>query len=425
MKIYVQSRGQSQDQDYCWIHITDKGQQKESPNLPKEVINLIESDDFSVVIARFSGQLLLLITGLKSGRADFQRRVIRNSIAWLGQDSDEPQFRGLAANALRGFLARDIDTIVKFSTIEKEGFQASWKEIQQLTGKNKVENLPPDSKRKIGKNSEFLRKQLAEELEKCQLPQQEGPLVVVTGIKARETLEKASVWRGLSNSVGTENWEEISNQRRRNSNRDRNWFPNLLKSSIVVLAIVVLGTGILVSSGTFSTKWPLASNHNTPSPAETVTSAAPTATSTQPPFPEPISIDFSSDSSGQPSVSINKPIVFKGNLKQEIKTLIICADEKYLLGIREISSEKLPNEKWKIDFKNHRWSFEYIKGFNTPGEKNISTKNSQEVLEEIENKLTEKLKPKDWKNSLCQQQQTTDSVTIQVKSTETSNDLGQ
>lgn len=203
MEIYVQSRGQAQDRDYCWIRITDKGQQQELPSIPEDVIDLIESDDFSVALARSSGQLLLLVTGLESSRRDFQRRIIRNSIAWIGQNSDEPVLRELAARALRGLLRKEIDQVVKGGD-GKEGFKVSLQEIQQLTAKGKVGDSPPNTTRLIRPNSESQKHKLAGELEQHQLPQKDGPLVIVTEITAQKTLENSGVWRGLSSLVKTE-----------------------------------------------------------------------------------------------------------------------------------------------------------------------------------------------------------------------------
>ena len=378
MEIYVKSRGKNQDQDYCWIHITDKGQQKQSPYIPEQVIDLIESDDFSVVIARFSGKLLLLITGLKSSRTDFQRRIIRNSIAWLGQGSDEPLFRQIAANALRGLLAKSIDSIVKISPSNKECFQALWEEFRQLTGKNEVGNLPPDSNISIEENSELLRKQLADEIEKYQLPQQEGPLVVVTGIKARETLEKAGVWRGLSNFIRTEDRDKISQQRPIPPNLLITWvLRNFSKLSIVAFAIVVLVTGILFN-----------------------------------PWAHETTIDFSHDLPLEISVPINERITFKGKYKPtETKTIILCAD-KYKIGEYSPKPSNLSREE--------EWTISYH--FKASGPKNIVEKQSTKVSEEIK-----KERPNNLNNStdteldawLCKNVQVqwneTKAVQIQVK----------
>jgi len=42
MKIYVRSRGESQD--YCWLSITEGGQQREKHPIIGQVRNLIQSE---------------------------------------------------------------------------------------------------------------------------------------------------------------------------------------------------------------------------------------------------------------------------------------------------------------------------------------------------------------------------------------------
>ncbi|MBC6476176.1 MAG: hypothetical protein GDA48_27945 [Hormoscilla sp. GM102CHS1] len=83
MKIYVRSRGESPD--YCWLSITEEGQQREEHPLIGQVKDLIQSEAHSVVLARFRGKLLLLVTGEESSRTDSRTRQIRNSVAWGGR----------------------------------------------------------------------------------------------------------------------------------------------------------------------------------------------------------------------------------------------------------------------------------------------------------------------------------------------------
>jgi hypothetical protein len=248
MKIYVQSRGQAQDRDYCWIRITDKGQQQELPSIPEDVIDLIESDDFSVALARSSGQLLLLVTGLESSRRDFQRRIIRNSIAWVGQNSDEPVLRELAARALRGLLRQEIDQVVKGGD-GKEGFKVSLQEIQQLTAKGKAGDSQTNTTRLIGPNSEPLKHDLADQLEQHQLPQKDGTLVIVTEITAQKTLEDSGVWRSLSSSVKTESWKEIPDKKASSSPQNNHWTWGGFCFSKIPLPVFISVVGLGAVSG--------------------------------------------------------------------------------------------------------------------------------------------------------------------------------
>lgn len=95
----------------------------------------------------------------------------------------------------------------------QEGFHATFQDMLRFVSADESKDLPsghpPDPIKKIGRNSPKLRNKLAEELQRCHLPTEQGPLVVVTGIKKRETLENAGVWRSLSTLVDTDDWEEI------------------------------------------------------------------------------------------------------------------------------------------------------------------------------------------------------------------------
>jgi cell division protein FtsL len=227
IEIYVQSRGVAQEYGYCWVD--DHQNIVEADPLVKKAKDLIESEAFSVVLARNSDKLLLLVTGLKaSERKDYRGRPIRNSVAWIGQDTDkhtdEPTLRSIAARALLGFLEKYIDGAV--TSGGEKGFEVSFEKIKTLaeaaTNPVKSELLDSDKeKQKIGRTSDKLKQELASDLEKYRLPRQEPehtsdnqqfvPLVVVTGIQDEETLKEAGVWRGLSSLVdsNSQSWKEI------------------------------------------------------------------------------------------------------------------------------------------------------------------------------------------------------------------------
>ena len=209
MEIYIQSRGYSQDDDYCW--------RPEAPGIIRtnRVNDLIQSESPSVVLTRYNGKLLLLVTGLEaSERTDFHGRKIRNSVAWVDKDckKNEEKFRGIAVYALRGLLEDDIDKAVKFGG--EDGFEVSFDTIDTITKLNikEVGNLDAECERKIGKNFKDFRDALVGELQEHHLPRgndfSKSPLVVVTGIKSEVALKQAGVWRGLSNLVQGEEWKD-------------------------------------------------------------------------------------------------------------------------------------------------------------------------------------------------------------------------
>ncbi|MBV9389638.1 MAG: hypothetical protein JOZ78_24715 [Chroococcidiopsidaceae cyanobacterium CP_BM_ER_R8_30] len=197
MEIYVQSRGFSQEQGVSWL--------PEEPSLLRKyrVKDLIQSEVPTVVLARYDSRLLLLVTGLESSRTDFRDRKIRNSVMWVGENSNEPVLRSLAASALRGCLRKEIDQAIEFGG--EDGFKVRWSAITQLALNSKAENHTPDERRILAPNSLEQVRKLAIEIEQYRLPSWNNcPLVVVTGIKAKSALESANVWRGLSSLVDRE-----------------------------------------------------------------------------------------------------------------------------------------------------------------------------------------------------------------------------
>ncbi len=205
MDIYVQSRGVSQG--YRWLKLTGEGQERVDPPLIDKVNVFLDSDDFSLVLGRFNGKLILLVTGLEtSQRTDNRTRKIRNSVAWVGENSDEPVLRTLAIQALKDELRATIDSAVQSGG--KEGFEVPFRERPKLTPIGINGNLQTSKVKKIG-NLEELKTELVKELSQCSLPERDGILVVVSGLNKREDFEKAGVWWGLSNIIDSEDTEYL------------------------------------------------------------------------------------------------------------------------------------------------------------------------------------------------------------------------
>lgn len=220
MQIYVESRGFEQDDDYSWVQVTENSQERpekaELPPILRSAIQLIDSEDSSVVLYREDGKILLLITGIQSeGRVDFVDRQIRISVAWLVGDSQDNErlLRLLAANALVSETAKLLTAeIGEAVTLGGEsGFIVDDLKLIKIADQDRAKDLLldslPDATKKLAENSEQRRKELSEELKKYCLPNESAPLVVVTGIKKTETLVNAGVWRGLSSLVKEKDWQ--------------------------------------------------------------------------------------------------------------------------------------------------------------------------------------------------------------------------
>jgi hypothetical protein len=245
MDIFVQSRGQSPDFEYCW--------QPEVPPHLTTISSLIQCESPSVVLARFHKKLMLLATGLDSPeKRDFRGRRIRHSVAWVIDESyeNEPQIRAIAIQALQGLLTNSVDKYIRFGG--ENGFEASISEIERLSQSFLAEEimgnlslpsseLPP----KIGKHSQDLRDDLVSKLQQYLLPNGYELIVVTTGIKSEDSLKKAGAWRSLSNLAKSENWRELSKSEAQS--------PNFFRAAITVLIVLVVLLLMLISQLTQKT----------------------------------------------------------------------------------------------------------------------------------------------------------------------------
>jgi hypothetical protein len=238
MEIFIQSRGRSPDFEYCW-----------HPQVPPQLSNissLIQSESPSVVLARFHKKLMLLATGLDSiEKKDFRDRPIRHSIVWLFDENydSEAQVRAIAVQALQGLLANQVDRYIQFGG--ESGFEVSIPGIEEMsrsflsqesigTSPLPSSELPP----KIGKNSQDLRDDLAYKLQQYSLPKGYELIVISTGVKSEESLEKSGAWRSLSNLVKSENWRDVSKSEAQP--------PNFFVAAIAIVAAIVVVALILL-----------------------------------------------------------------------------------------------------------------------------------------------------------------------------------
>jgi hypothetical protein len=228
MEIYVQSRGYSPNVEYCW--------QPEVPPHLNKISGLIQSESPSVVVGRFDKELILLVTGLQSFERDFRDRPIRHSIAWTCSDTSgkEKQIREIAVQALQGLLRDRVNQCIEVGG--ESGFIVSPK-LREMTDSFKGKEMEErdlgnlEQSRKIGNNSQDLRNDLIDKLQKYSLPKEYELIVVSTGIKSEKSLEKAGIWRSLSNLVKSDEWRDLSSSEVKKSN-----------FSLVAIAIIVIVT---------------------------------------------------------------------------------------------------------------------------------------------------------------------------------------
>jgi hypothetical protein len=231
MKIYVKSRGVSQD--YCWLDAEKGIEIDKPPELPKFKVDI---DDFSLILERQGNQLALLVTGLTSSkRVDYQNRKIRNSVLWVADD--ESCMRGLVIQALGkegeqlgGELAAQLDEMISSITTEP-GFQVDFPKIMETLAKQTISRLktePSTSEGKIGNLSKF-KDDLRDELIGASFPEGDGLfLVVVSPTLSQNNLEQENIWRGLSNQIDPDDeWIEIEKKNTSFNRKRNNEPPNL------------------------------------------------------------------------------------------------------------------------------------------------------------------------------------------------------
>ncbi len=253
MLIYIQSRGKNQDQDYRWLLIKSDEHYPENPsfliqsigNSTLKPVDLIESQKQSIILVADRGNYYLLVTGLKAreDRTDFTGRSIRNSVLWICQkDSENVKVRSLLIKALKGKLEPEIDETINASG--KYGFEVDYKSL--VKSSNSVldveNNRNTDPSCKIGSNCELLRQETALELQTNPLPDRNGLLVLVTSIKSASILKEASVWRGLSDRIEDERFEEYSSLKTINQQAQK----KTVFLGIAIALILIITTALII-----------------------------------------------------------------------------------------------------------------------------------------------------------------------------------
>lgn len=217
MDIYVQSSGR--EYGYYWLARgktkSEAGKIYDFPIFKMSSV-LINTHNFSVVLYRLQGELLLLVTGLRTQRQDRTNRYISNSLAWIGRDyDDEIIIREIAEMALNNNL-KILDKAIVHSPNDTCEFEVDWKVIEQLIQVSRVtcQSLPcPELQGKIARISDARKQDLAETLMKYNLPSRDGALVIVSELElpSKKSLQQARVWRGLSNDdIIPEFWDTTS-----------------------------------------------------------------------------------------------------------------------------------------------------------------------------------------------------------------------
>lgn len=209
MEFYVRTRGDGLEQGYRWMKVFADGRQElHDPAISNdpEASKLIYGEDFSVLLVRSGDELVLQVTGLPIGEhSQRKRQNVQNILACVGTTADERILRGIAIAALRedNLLANVVDQHVLIDPESPVGFRISPQLPQCLMAMRATgAQTGSDGEERIGTDIDTYRKILVEELDTFALPEKRmGTLVVVTRHRSHDVLQRAKVWRGVSDVV--------------------------------------------------------------------------------------------------------------------------------------------------------------------------------------------------------------------------------
>ena len=209
MEFYVRTRGDGLEQGYRWLKVLADGRQE--PHDPPissdpEASKLIYGEDFSVLLIRSGEELALQVTGLPiRENSQRKRQNVQNILACVGTTADERILRGIAIAALRedNLLANVVDQHVLIDPDSSVGFRINQQLPECLMSMRATGTQGgSDGEERIGNDINTYRKILVEELDTFTLPEKRtGTLVVVTRHRSHDVLQRAKVWRGVSDVV--------------------------------------------------------------------------------------------------------------------------------------------------------------------------------------------------------------------------------
>lgn len=244
MEAYVQSR--AWDRDYYWVRLTDDGcDELDGPPRSdyRELVRMVDATSASpsLLIAQApTGELYVLLKGLRSGRHARLNTIILNSLLVVLPDSDERQVRA-AATALLTRSRKDPedpseadgfnqDAVARINAcigdgatpdeyrVDAGGLRAVWHELANcpITVQPPAGNTTP----KAARNTLPRRAELAIEFGDSRLPLAKcpgslRPVIVVTRNKSPEALVAAGAWRVLSRLAAQDAWYVVAPETRR------------------------------------------------------------------------------------------------------------------------------------------------------------------------------------------------------------------
>ena len=216
MQYFIQTAGSNKNQDYAWYMLIDNGLKKQQPAfIDIAKFYIIDIDAQSLYLGRNNEKHLeLLITRIPGNRQDFAGRVINNYLALIAENPEENNLvQGVAARFLQNKqqFAEDIEQCIAAANNEY-GFEIDINKLQNVIKECRINpgnifvgrTITSDNER--GKRT----KELADELENHTLPNNEGPLIIVTKyIDIAHLKKQPSICRVITEMYSSFFWEDL------------------------------------------------------------------------------------------------------------------------------------------------------------------------------------------------------------------------
>lgn len=204
--ICVRSRGVGPLFDYSWVALNSKNFSDENYKQMVKLEELIDPDQFSIVVMRHSSDIFMLINKLGSRhKKDYQQRFIAHSIfliAHASRNEDEAKLRGLIVALLRQpqEVMQEVDHFIETDATTSVGFAVNPQLAQYLMEFKATDKQNPSKEILVKKANDLATswKTIADEVDQHHFPTDNRILVVVTGIKDAKYLRDAKVWRGIT-----------------------------------------------------------------------------------------------------------------------------------------------------------------------------------------------------------------------------------
>jgi hypothetical protein len=146
--------------------------------------------------------------------------------------------------ALRGQLDVPVDKAILQDA--SDGFDVALDKLEALPASPefavRAGHATPDPQPLWGANTDTLRLELADQLERDRLPGHEGLLVIVTGIISPQKLAETDVWRALARTIQTNHFTPIQKKKEKVRSKafsTRYVIPLLVFLLIFLIALVV------------------------------------------------------------------------------------------------------------------------------------------------------------------------------------------